>query len=86
MKGRWGESYVAYGYRAGIIAGKNATSFVPKANVKGTEFLKMVLVVLGYDQNKEGLVGSSWLSTPSSLPRLRSCLPASARTSTPTLP
>ena len=60
MKGRWGESYVAYGYRAGIIAGKNATSFVPKANVKGTEFLKMVLVVLGYDQNKEGLVGSSW--------------------------
>ena len=60
MKGRWGESYVAYGSRAGIIAGKNATSFVPKANVKGTEFLKMVLVVLGYDQNKEGLVGSSW--------------------------
>lgn len=60
MKGRWGESYVAYGYRAGIIAGKNATSFVPKANVKGTEFLKMVLVVLGFDQNKEGLVGSSW--------------------------
>ena len=60
MKGRWGASYVAYGYRAGIIAGKNATSFVPKANVKGTEFLKMVLVVLGYDQNKEGLVGSSW--------------------------
>ena len=60
MKGRWGESYVAYGYRAGIIAGKNATSFVPKANVKGTEFLKMVLVVLGYDQNKESLVGSSW--------------------------
>ena len=59
-KGRWGESYVAYGYRAGIIAGKNATSFVPTANVKGTEFLKMVLVVLGYDQNKEGLVGSSW--------------------------
>ena len=59
-KGRWGESYVAYGYRAGIIAGKNATTFAPKSNVKGTEFLKMVLVVLGYDQNKEGLVGSSW--------------------------
>ncbi len=59
-KGRWGESYVAYGYRAGIIAGKSATQFKPTANVKGTEFLKMVLVVLGYDQNKEGLVGSSW--------------------------
>ena len=71
MKGRWGESYVAYGYRAGIIAGKNATSFVPKANVKGTEFLKMVLVVLGYDQNKEGLVGSSWAVNTLELAKLK---------------
>lgn len=74
MKGRWGESYVAYGYRAGIIAGKNATSFVPKANVKGTEFLKMVLVVLGYDQNKEGLVGSSWAVNTLELAKLKGLL------------
>ena len=59
-KGRWGESYVGYGYRAGIIAGMNATTFAPTANVTGTQFLKMALVTLGYDQEAEGLVGSSW--------------------------
>ena len=59
-KGRWGESYVGYGYRAGIIAGMNATTYAPTANVTGTQFLKMALVTLGYDQEAEGFVGSSW--------------------------
>lgn len=59
-KGRWGESYVGYGYRAGIIAGMNANTFAPTANVTGTQFLKMALVTLGYDQEAEGFVGSSW--------------------------
>ena len=59
-KGRWGESYVGYGYRAGIIAGMNANTFAPTANVTGTQFLKMALVTLGYDQEKEGFVGTSW--------------------------
>ncbi len=59
-KGRWGESYVGYGYRAGIIAGMNATTFAPTANVTGTQFLKMALVTLGYDQEAEGFVGSAW--------------------------
>ena len=59
-KGRWGESYVGYDYRAGIIAGMNANTFAPTANVTGTQFLKMALVTLGYDQEAEGFVGSSW--------------------------
>ena len=59
-KGRWGESYVGYGYRAGIIAGMNATTYAPTSNVTGTQFLKMALVTLGYDQEAEGFVGSSW--------------------------
>ena len=59
-KGRWGESYVGYGYRAGIIAGMNATTYAPTANVTGTQFLKMALVTLGYDQEAEGFVGASW--------------------------
>lgn len=59
-KGRWGESYVGYGYRAGIIAGMNATTYAPTANVTGTQFLKMALVTLGYNQEAEGFVGSSW--------------------------
>ena len=59
-KGRWGESYVGYGYRAGIIAGMNATTYAPTSNVTGTQFLKMALVTLAYDQEKEGFVGTSW--------------------------
>lgn len=59
-KGRWGESYVGYCYRAGIVGGRNANTFDPTANVTGTEFLKMVLVTLGYDAEAEGFVGSSW--------------------------
>ena len=68
-KGRWGESYVGYGYRAGIIAGMNATTFAPTANVTGTQFLKMALVTLGYDQEAEGFVGSSWAVNVLSLAR-----------------
>lgn len=68
-KGRWGESYVGYGYRAGIIAGMNANTFAPTANVTGTQFLKMALVTLGYDQEAEGFVGSSWAVNVLSLAR-----------------
>ena len=68
-KGRWGESYVGSGYRAGIIAGMNATTFAPTANVTGTQFLKMALVTLGYDQEAEGFVGSSWAVNVLSLAR-----------------
>lgn len=38
----------------------NATTFAPTANVTGTQFLKMALVTLGYDQEAEGFVGASW--------------------------
>ena len=38
----------------------NANTFAPTANVTGTQFLKMALVTLGYDQEAEGFVGSSW--------------------------
>ena len=31
----------------------------------------MVLVVLGYDQNKEGLVGSSWAVNPLELAKVK---------------
>ena len=68
-KGRWGESYVGYGYRAGIIAGMNATTYAPTSNVTGTQFLKMALVTLGYDQEAEGFVGSSWAVNVLSLAR-----------------
>jgi hypothetical protein len=60
VKGNWAESYVAYGYKAGIIAGVGKLLFAPNAKLTGVQFLKMVLVVLGYDAKAEGLEGTSW--------------------------
>jgi len=60
VKGNWAESYVAYGYKAGIIAGVGKLLFAPNAKLTGVQFLKMVLVVLGYDAKTEGLEGTSW--------------------------
>jgi hypothetical protein len=60
VKGNWAESYVAYGYKAGIIAGVGKLLFAPNAKLTGVQFLKMVLVVLGYDAKAEGLEGPSW--------------------------
>jgi hypothetical protein len=59
-KGNWAESYIAYGYKAGIIAGVGKLNFAPNAKLTGVQFLKMVLVVLGYDAKAEGLEGTSW--------------------------
>lgn len=57
----WAESFIAYGAKTGIISGMgDATKFMPENNVTGVQFLKMVLVVLGYDAKTEGLTGSSW--------------------------
>jgi hypothetical protein len=60
VKGNWAESYIAYGYKAGIIAGVGKLLFAPSAKLTGVQFLKMVLVVLGYDAKIEGLEGASW--------------------------
>ena len=59
-KGNWAESYIAYGYKAGIIAGVGKLNFAPNAKLTGVQFLKMLLVVLGYDAKTEGLEGTSW--------------------------
>ena len=74
--GRWGrELSSAYGYRAGIIAGVGHITYAPEAERhRASEFLKMVLVVLGYDQNKEGLVGSSWAVNTLELAKVKGLL------------
>ena len=43
-----------------IIAGKSATKFAPNATVTGIEAAKMLLVTLGYNAQKAGLVGTGW--------------------------
>lgn len=58
--GHWAESAIAYCYKMGIIDGVGNLKFDPEANVTGVQFLKMALIVLGFDAQKEGLTGASW--------------------------
>lgn len=60
INGHWAANYIKYAYTSGIIAGKSATTFAPDAPVTAQEAAKMVLVLLGYDANKAGLVGTQW--------------------------
>ena len=59
-KGHWAESFIAYCYKTGIIDGIGNLKFAPDSKVTGVQFLKMALIVLGYDAKKEGLTGASW--------------------------
>lgn len=59
----WAAGYVKYCEALGIIAGKSATKFDPAATVTGEEAAKMLLVTLGYDAEKAGLIGTSWAKT-----------------------
>ncbi|MFI3115743.1 MAG: S-layer homology domain-containing protein [Clostridia bacterium] len=58
--GHWAEKYIAYCVDKGIIAGKSDTRFEPESNVTGTEAAKMLLIALGFDAEKAGLVGADW--------------------------
>jgi len=60
IKGNWAEGYILYGYSQGIIAGDGLGSFYPSNEVTVAEAAKMLLVTLGYDANKAGLVGTDW--------------------------
>ena len=63
----WARGYIKYCQSLGIIAGKSNTIFAPNANVTAQEAAKMLLVTLGYDPQKAGLVGSSWASKTNAL-------------------
>ena len=63
----WGRGYIKYCQSLGIIAGKSATKFVPDAKVTTQEAAKMLLVTLGYDAKKAGLVGTGWASKTNAL-------------------
>lgn len=56
----WAQSYISYCYHTGIIAGVGNNKYAPEAEVTGVQFLKMVLVVLGFDAKEEGLVGTGY--------------------------
>lgn len=56
----WAASYIAYCVQTGIVAGRNATTFDPDANVTGFEVAKMLLCVMGFDAQAQGYIGANW--------------------------
>ena len=67
IKGHWAAGYIKYCQSLGIIAGVSATQFKPDANVTAQEAAKMLLVTLGYDAQKAGLVGTTWAAKTNAL-------------------
>ena len=67
INGHWARGYIKYCQSLGIIAGKSNTKFVPNEKVSAQEAAKMLLVTLGYDAQKAGLVGTGWASKTNAL-------------------
>ena len=63
----WARGCIKYCQSLGIIAGKSNTKFVPNEKVSAQEAAKMLLVTLGYDAQKAGLVGTGWASKTNAL-------------------
>ena len=63
----WARGYIKYCQSLGIIAGKSNTKFCPNDKVTAQEAAKMLLVTLGYNAEKAGLVGANWASRTNAL-------------------
>ena len=63
----WARGYIKYCQSLGIIAGKSNTKFVPNEKVTAQEAAKILLVTLGYDATKAGLVGTNWAAKTNAL-------------------
>ena len=67
INGHWAAGYIKYCQSLGIIAGQSATKFAPDQTVTAQEAAKMLLVTLGYNAEKAGLVGINWASRTNAL-------------------
>ena len=67
INGHWARGYIKYCQSLGIIAGKSNTKFVPNEKVSAQEAAKMLLVTLGYNAQKAGLVGTGWAAKTNAL-------------------
>ena len=67
INGHWARGYIKYCQSLNIIAGKSSTIFAPNASVTAQEAAKMLLVTLGYDAQKAGLVGAGWAAKTNAL-------------------
>lgn len=63
---RWSAGYVAYCATKGIIGGYGNGNFGPADQLTGTQFAKMLLCAIGYNQQNE-FTGPNWESNVNSL-------------------
>lgn len=57
---RWSAGAIAHCTNAGILSGVGHGKFNPTEQLTGLQFSKMLLVALGYNAERENLVGESW--------------------------
>ena len=62
VNGHWAKGYINYAESLGIIQGRSATRFDPDAKLTAVEAAKMGLLLLGYNAEKEGMIGLNWQS------------------------
>ena len=64
---RWSAPAIEYCVSLGIIDGAGDGNFYPAGQLTGAAFAKVLLTAIGYDSQKEGLVGASWSVNVSAL-------------------
>ncbi len=58
----WAKGYINFCANQKIVSGKGANKFDPQSNITVAEATKMILVIMGVNPDKEGLVGANWIS------------------------
>ena len=72
--GHWAEGYINYAASLGLVSGVGGGRFDPDASVTGVEAAKMLLTMLGFNAEKEQLVGTQWVVKTTALAMERGIL------------
>ncbi len=56
----WAKGYINYCFEKGIVSGVGDNKFNPQGNIKISEAVKMILVIMGCDAEKNGFTGANW--------------------------
>ncbi len=57
----WAKGYINYCFDKGFVSGVGDNKFAPAGNITVGAVVKMLLCIIGYDAEEEGLVGNEWL-------------------------
>lgn len=60
IKGTWGENYINAAYALGLTAGVGNNKFGPNQTVTAAQVYKMLLNLVGYEDERAGMTGSEW--------------------------